>query len=202
MKKINTQEKILKFATKEFSKNGYEGASMNNIAKKAHINKALIYYYFKNKDELFEQILTSYYKDVYTYVDAIPIEGKSPLEQISTIATRFTEFIDTIDPGLTQILMRDVIGDGKYLKKFGLPMLVAPILSKVSEIYEKGKKEGDFEEVDIVVLFFQIVGSILVMNSLKLALSGTDISKLLFNGKYIDKIKTNIEMFLDSILTK
>jgi AcrR family transcriptional regulator len=54
----DTQEKILEAARSVFMRDGYHGARMQEIADAAGINKALLHYYFKSKDRLFERIFT------------------------------------------------------------------------------------------------------------------------------------------------
>jgi len=55
--RAKTREKILKAATKLFARKGFDGARVDEIAKKAGVNKALIYYYFKSKEEILEEIM-------------------------------------------------------------------------------------------------------------------------------------------------
>lgn len=52
----NTEELILEAARKVFARKGLEGARMQEIADEAGINKALLHYYFRNKEKLFELI--------------------------------------------------------------------------------------------------------------------------------------------------
>lgn len=52
----NTEERILDAARKVFMRKGMSGARMQDIADDAGINKALLHYYFKNKEKLFEKI--------------------------------------------------------------------------------------------------------------------------------------------------
>ena len=54
----NTREKIIKVAFQVFVEKGYDGARMQEIAEKAGVNKAMIYYYFNSKELLFEKIIT------------------------------------------------------------------------------------------------------------------------------------------------
>ena len=51
---VLTRKKILKTATEEFSKFGYDAVSMNNLASKIDVNKATIYYHFKDIYDLVE----------------------------------------------------------------------------------------------------------------------------------------------------
>jgi len=53
---VAAEERILKAATKIFREKGREGARMQEIADAAGINKALLHYYFRSKDQLFERV--------------------------------------------------------------------------------------------------------------------------------------------------
>jgi AcrR family transcriptional regulator len=53
---IAAEERILEAATKIFREKGREGARMQEIADAAGINKALLHYYFRSKDQLFERV--------------------------------------------------------------------------------------------------------------------------------------------------
>jgi AcrR family transcriptional regulator len=60
----NVKERILETATELFSKKGYEGAKMNEIAKGAGVNKALIYYYFPSKQSIMDHIIKSFFAEI------------------------------------------------------------------------------------------------------------------------------------------
>ncbi|RLD36087.1 MAG: TetR/AcrR family transcriptional regulator [Bacteroidetes bacterium] len=62
MDKLNTENKILQAAEDEFIEQGYSGARMQAIANKAGINKALLHYYFRSKQKLFEMIFKTAFK--------------------------------------------------------------------------------------------------------------------------------------------
>jgi TetR/AcrR family transcriptional regulator len=55
----DTEEKILDAAKDVFQKKGMTGARMQEIADKAGINKALLHYYYRTKEKLFEKVLRS-----------------------------------------------------------------------------------------------------------------------------------------------
>ena len=52
----STEDKIFAAAEKIFLRDGYAGSRMQDIADLAGINKALLHYYFRSKDKLFERI--------------------------------------------------------------------------------------------------------------------------------------------------
>jgi TetR/AcrR family transcriptional regulator len=55
-KEQETETKILNAARMEFHQNGYSGARMQAIADRADINKAMLHYYFRSKDQLFQNV--------------------------------------------------------------------------------------------------------------------------------------------------
>ncbi len=52
-----TRERILRAALKEFAANGFTGARVDAIARRAAINKRMLYHYFGNKERLFQEVL-------------------------------------------------------------------------------------------------------------------------------------------------
>lgn len=53
-----TEEKIFDAATQVFEEKGLAGARMQEIADRAHINKAMLHYYFRSKDKLFDVVFS------------------------------------------------------------------------------------------------------------------------------------------------
>jgi AcrR family transcriptional regulator len=68
MSELNTEEKILQAAQIVFSKTGFSGARMDDIAKEAGINRALLHYYFRSKDKLFELV---FHKNFMEFVEGV-----------------------------------------------------------------------------------------------------------------------------------
>ena len=64
---MNSRSKIVKAAIKVFSAKGKHGARMEEIATEAKINKAMVYYYFSNRENLYFEVLTSIFIDIQNY---------------------------------------------------------------------------------------------------------------------------------------
>jgi len=54
--KLSSRERIIKAARKAFAERGHDGVSMSEIAQIAGVKKALIYYYFPSKEDLFYEV--------------------------------------------------------------------------------------------------------------------------------------------------
>ncbi len=61
---MDTKQNIVKTALELFLQNGYEKTSMNDIARKVGITKPAIYHHFKNKDELFREVLSIFFREM------------------------------------------------------------------------------------------------------------------------------------------
>jgi len=54
--RLKTEEQIFAAAMEVFFEKGYYGARMQDISDKAGINKALLHYYYRSKDKMFESV--------------------------------------------------------------------------------------------------------------------------------------------------
>jgi TetR/AcrR family transcriptional regulator len=81
VKTENTEERILEAARIVFVRKGLAGARMQEIADEAGINKALLHYYFRSKDKLFDRIFLEVFQTISTgignaFSDDIPLFEK------------------------------------------------------------------------------------------------------------------------------
>jgi AcrR family transcriptional regulator len=68
MSKKSSKIMILETAEDLFSRNGFEGTSVDSIAKKANVNKALIYYYFENKEDILSSIFLNVQEELIEHL--------------------------------------------------------------------------------------------------------------------------------------
>jgi TetR/AcrR family transcriptional regulator len=93
VKNASTEEKILSAAKKVFISKGMAGARTQDIADEAGINKALLHYYFKNKEQLFENIFTRLTHGFWQQITSV-FESDSPLfEKIHTFCSMYIDKI-------------------------------------------------------------------------------------------------------------
>jgi TetR/AcrR family transcriptional regulator len=76
----NTEAKILAAAREVFHKRGFDGARMQEIADLAGINKALVHYYFRNKENLFAEVFSEAVSTMVGTVSSI-LMGPGSMEQ-------------------------------------------------------------------------------------------------------------------------
>ncbi|RLD34997.1 MAG: TetR/AcrR family transcriptional regulator [Bacteroidetes bacterium] len=83
VKEQNTEDRIVDAAKKVFINKGMDGARMQEIANEAGINKALLHYYFRTKNKLFEKVFSLVFGDVLHVI-----------EQAVTKETDFEQFLE------------------------------------------------------------------------------------------------------------
>jgi AcrR family transcriptional regulator len=66
---MDRKKLIVEAATKSFSLFGYKATTMDQVAKLANVGKGTIYTFYKNKEELFDEIITSLIKEMKTVAD-------------------------------------------------------------------------------------------------------------------------------------
>jgi len=67
--KEEVRQKIKKAAIYEFEENGYQKTSMRSIASSAGVTVGNLYRYFKNKDDLFSEIIQPAFQEIYKFID-------------------------------------------------------------------------------------------------------------------------------------
>lgn len=93
-KESATEQAILEAARKVFIERGYDGARMQEIADEADINKALLHYYFRSKDKLFEAVFIEAFVKV---VPSVMILLNSEDSLFSKIEKFVSLYLDTLN---------------------------------------------------------------------------------------------------------
>jgi TetR/AcrR family transcriptional regulator len=78
----NTEQQILNAAKTVFLKKGFDGARMQEIADEAGMNKALLHYYFRSKDKLFDAIFQEAFQQFLPQISETMISEKPFIEKI------------------------------------------------------------------------------------------------------------------------
>jgi AcrR family transcriptional regulator len=90
-----TKEKIISAAIEVFAEKGKHGARMEEIAAKANVNKAMLYYYFSSKDNLFYEVLKSIILNIshhmYSTFHLSMAYDRSPIDRVKRIVSAHFE---------------------------------------------------------------------------------------------------------------
>jgi len=95
---------------------GYDGVSINDVARQAKATKALVFYYFSNKQELFETVLDRYYQAQFKALMAAVDPAGGERERIHAGIDAYLDFIEK-DPGYARLIQREVCSSSRNLEK-------------------------------------------------------------------------------------
>jgi TetR/AcrR family transcriptional regulator len=141
---------ILQAAAKEFSEHGIAGARTDAIAREARVNKALLYYYFKNKETLYGAVLDNAFSGMKTKVFQVLDSDLPPRKKIMAYVGAYFDFIasNQIYPKLMQReMMRAREGHSEHIDRL-VKTYFQPIYRRVGELLQQGIVEGEFRKVD------------------------------------------------------
>ena len=176
-KSKNTKEQILAAALKEFATHGYAGARMEKIARRANINKAMLFYYFSSKTLLYQAAIKKSFSKI------LPIIAKlfTPL----LTPSRFLEMVPKIhmqfmrkNKDLIKILSFDMLHNHEHVGPIIKEMLNEPPIQGfqlLQKLVDKWYKKGLITEPDpmnfitnvISLTIFTLIAGPLLQTALK-----------------------------------
>ncbi|MBL7004259.1 MAG: TetR/AcrR family transcriptional regulator [Gammaproteobacteria bacterium] len=149
---------ILQVSTQMFADHGYEGTIMDNLAEQAGVNKASIYYHFKDKEHLYEVCLTQQFQVLVDHVIADVEAVNDTTQKLTQLILSFAKKADEM-PEVPSILMRELASGGVNMPVPAREQLQR-ILFKLKEILDRGVNEGVFNAIDPFSTHIMIIGSI------------------------------------------
>ena len=102
-----TPEKIRRAALAEFAELGLDGARIDRIAERAGVNKAMIYYHFKSKDELYIDVVRSFYRLIGERAQASVMQADT-LEQAMIALARLHADVIIENKQIVPLILREM----------------------------------------------------------------------------------------------
>jgi AcrR family transcriptional regulator len=150
------EKKILEAARKVFTAKGMAGARMQDIADEAGINKALLHYYFRDKDKLFEVIFLQEAQKFFPKINTI-FQSESPL--FEKIENFVNEYIDEMveNPYLPWFVLNEMNRDpDQFMHRiWGDPNLPKPM--KFLEQIERETRKGTIRKINPIHLLLNLL---------------------------------------------
>ncbi|HSM82140.1 MAG TPA: TetR/AcrR family transcriptional regulator [Nodosilinea sp.] len=149
-----TKAEILDAAEEEFAKFGFNGAKTEAIAAKTGVTKAMIYYHFGSKEELYKAVIQRPAEDFVHAFGDLELETMPPEEALKTVI-KVAIAHEVSHPHYGRVLLHEAMqNQGKHFKLTGW---VNPI-NRVVAVVDRGVKEGVFRSVDPFLAVIHIMG--------------------------------------------
>ena len=149
-------------AAAEFSARGYDGVSVDDIARRARVNKAMIYYHFADKLALYRAIYVDMLSTMGTTVSGIAEADQSPIDKLNNFIEGFVRLAEG-RPWFPTLMLREIAEGAPHLDLDTLGHL-RTVFAGFATILAEGETAGLFRKVHPVLAYTSIVGP-LIMNA-------------------------------------
>lgn len=163
-----TAAAILAAAIQEFSQKGYDGARIDAIAARAHINKRMLYHYFGGKDALYLAVLEGRYAAIRSAEHLLDLTHREPVEAMRSLV-EFTWDYFLEHPEFLAILATENQQKARFVRQSErIVQLNSPLIDAIGEVLRRGAAAGVFKpDVDAVQLYISMaaLGAFYLSNS-------------------------------------
>jgi TetR/AcrR family transcriptional regulator len=153
------RQAILKAALLEFAQEGMAGARIDHIARAAHVNKALLYYYFHDKEALYGAVLDQVFSGLAERINQVLDQDLPPREKVLAYAAAHFDYI-AASPLYPRVVQREMMRAGRkgspHIRRM-VDLYLRPVQGRVAELFRAGMESGDFRPVDAPHFVFSIV---------------------------------------------
>src|SRR5271166_3268800 len=136
---------ILKAAVGEFAEHGIAGARTDAIARAAHVNKALLYYYFKDKDALYEAVLDHVFGGLQHRVMPVLDSTLPPRQKMLEYLGTYFDYI-AANPRFPRVVQGEWVRSGAGTARMQriAREYFRPIFEKLVGVLRDGIRAGEF----------------------------------------------------------
>lgn len=154
-----TQKAILLSAKSMFASKGLGGTRLDQVAELAGVDKRLIYYYFKNKERLFQAVLEDAYADIRAAESELHLLEHEPVEAIRKLISFMWNYY-LKNPEFVRLINSENLHGAAHLRESTrLKDVNSPLIQTVGSILDRGRAEGIFRGgVDPLQLYISMVG--------------------------------------------
>jgi len=165
---MNSRASIIKAAIEVFAEKGKHGARMEEIGARAKVNKAMVYYYFSSKKNLFREVMVVILRQVFSCIfDTLNQDGDRLADPLAKVQAAVSAHFDAFarNPNLAKITLNAIADDPDDVRH-ALQIIRQEsdvfLPEKLLSIFEEGTKQGTFRKIDPKQTMISIIGMNLV----------------------------------------
>lgn len=159
-KKGKTMARILEAAKDEFAEKGFAGARVDEIARRAGVNKATLYYHIGDKDALYAGAIHDVIGMAAQRLAADIVNTGTPEEKIRTYLKTLIKTFDE-NPQMPRMMMREMASGGQSLPGVFFQDLFS-IFRVLSAILEEGREKDVFVDTFPLLVHFMAIGTTVI----------------------------------------
>jgi len=152
-----TREALLRAGAELFAARGFDGVSVEALAERAGVNKALVSYHFGGKRGLYASVLRETFAEVAERVRRLEAADPAPPEFLRGLIAVFREMAERRRPNFPAMFLREALSHG--LEPGVVPHLLS-VVGAVRRMVGRGVREGLFRRVDPLEVHLGLIGAL------------------------------------------
>ncbi|MBN1105630.1 MAG: TetR/AcrR family transcriptional regulator [Deltaproteobacteria bacterium] len=156
----SAEERILAAAKAEFASNGFYGARTQAIADTAGVNKAMLHYYFRSKENLYSQVIQAAFRKILSRLGQVWLEPGPLKARIEMVVDTYMDNYEQ-NPGLLKIILREVQDGGEHLRRAARDLRAAEFLGQgfnPAQVLARAAEELGLSPKDTTHFLVNLVG--------------------------------------------
>ena len=158
-----TRARILAAAAEEFGARGFAATTVDRIARRARVNKAMIYYHFSNKRALYATIVHDHFTPIVERLAAIAAQPAPPAAQLDRLIETLVMAIDDSKLFLP-IFLREIADGAVHLGPAELALL-GGVFGTVRSVIAQGTAEKAFKPVHPGLAHFTLIAPLIMLRA-------------------------------------
>ena len=156
----STRAAVVAAAADAFSRRGFDGVVVDDIARAAGVNKAMIYYHFQDKLALYRFIVCDMLREAGARVATIADADDTAPAKVARFIEQFVDLTDS-RPYFPTLMMREIAEGAPHLDPDTLA-LMRTVFVTFGRIVSQGQEGGVFRQVHPVLAYMSILGPLLL----------------------------------------
>ena len=155
--KLKTKDKLLSTATVLFSKNGFYGTSINDVAAEVSVSKQGLLHHFSSKEKLYAAVIAQAAHHLVDLIEEIKTESDNAPNQLFALFKRMV-CADEERLRVIILLMRELL-DNRERAEQAHKWFLRPFLDDVVGIVTSGQQHGYFKEQSPFAFVYHLLGA-------------------------------------------
>ena len=191
---------IFRAAAIEFSDRGYDAAGTDRIAARARVNKAMLYYHFGSKRDLYLEVVRDMVRTVGARARAIADGPDTAVEKLDAWVAALVEEA-AARPWFAPIMLREVAAGAPHFDANTF-QLMNDVFLAVRDIIAQGQRDGVFRQVDPLLTHFTIMPPILIFFVRQRVIATSKLTKDLAEPRQVDEFVRHMQASVRGMLRK
>ena len=153
-------DRILAAAAAEFAARGYAGARVDRIARRARVNKAMLYYHFGSKQALYRALLREAFAETAGRLRAVVAADAPAAHVIDRVIATLHEVV-TERAYLPAIMMREIAEGATHLDRETIAAL-AEVPRTIGGFVQRGVEAGQFRPIHPLAAYLQMLAPLIM----------------------------------------